>query len=324
MSRVLVTSLHRTAHAGQAHGFLIEIDWGRKRVTQKIEAPPLWSHFGARGRGGRRGLRGITYYNGLIWIASCDCLVGLTPEGLRAERMISHPYMSHIHEIEGAADGIWVTSTNGNGVFQINERQEVLKEGWIEGAPTQDMRVHMEKHYDRFHVNTVFFADNDVCAYSSTTGKVYKMWPGPVTEIAQLERRCHNVGRTKFGWIRNVSSESIVKVGDHEIPTPVRGEKSELTSPGWLRGMAWLTDTRILVGSSPATLFEIDVVERKVVGEMQLEEDVGWTTHGIYVDERKCCEGPMNTGETGENSAARKTRREKPRGLRKLLQSLRS
>src|SRR5204862_1770248 len=122
---------------------------------------------------------------------------------------------------------------------------------------------------------------------------------------------------------RNVSRESSVKVGDHEISTPVRGEKAELTSPGWLRGLAWLSDTRILVGSSPATLFEIDLLERKVVGEMQLEEDVGWTIHGIYVDERKCCES-MNPAEPAGNSTSQKTRREKPpRGLRKLLQNLR-
>ncbi len=323
MSRVLVTSLHRTADQGRAHGFLIEIDWGQKRVTQKIEAPPLWSHFGERGRGGRRGLRGITYYNGLIWVASCDCLLGFTPEGLRPERMLSHPYMSHIHEIEGVSDGIWVTSTNGNGVFQINERQEVVREAWLEGAPTQDMRVHMEKHYDRYHVNSVSFQGDEVHAYSNTTGKVFRMLPGPVTEITQLEKHCHNVGLTKFGWIRNVSGKSIVKVGDHEIATPIRGEKGEFTKPGWLRGMAWLSDTRILVGSSPLTIFEIDLIERKVVGEMYLEDDVEWTAHGLYVDDRKCTEGPINGSEiTGVQSVAKTDRARKPRGMRKLIKSL--
>ena len=323
MSRVLVTTLHRTAGADQSHGYLIEIDWDRKCVTQKIEAPPLWSQFGERGRGGRRGLRGITYYNGLIWVASCDCLFGFAPEGLRPERMISHPYMSHVHEIEGASDGIWVTSTNGNGVFQINERQEVIKEGWIEGPPTQDMRVHMEKHYDRYHVNTVFFAGTDVFGYSATTGKVYKMWPGPVTEVIELEKRCHNVSRTKFGWIRNVSGKSILKVGVDEISIPVRGEKDEFTKPGWLRGMAWLSDSRVLIGSSPATLFEIDLVERKILSEMPLEQDVGWTTHGIYVDNRKCAEGPINGNAIFDvQSIKEAVRGGRPRGMRKLFKRL--
>jgi hypothetical protein len=316
MARVLVTTLHRTADWKEAHGYLMEIDWARKVVTQKIQAPPLWSQFGERARGGRRGLRGITFHNGLVWVASCDALVGFTPEGLRPERIISHPYMAHIHEIEGCAEGIWVTSTNGNGVFLINERQEVLKEAWLEGAPSLDLRVHMEKHYDKFHVNTVFLEGAETFMYSSTTGKVYRAWPGPVTEVAQLEPRCHNVVRTKFGWVRNVSGESIVKVGDHELHTPVRGNKKDFTSPGWLRGMAWLDENRILVGTSPATLLEIDLRERKVVDQMQLEEDPGWTTHGIYVDERKCCEGGA------EHTPTQVKDEKKPRGLKKILGKL--
>src|SRR5207247_314834 len=35
---------------------------------------------------------------------------------------------------------------------------------------------------------------------------------------------------------------------------------------------------------SPATLFEIDVDEMRVVREVRLERDVCWTVHGIYVD----------------------------------------
>ncbi|HTD66289.1 MAG TPA: hypothetical protein VK846_07145, partial [Candidatus Limnocylindria bacterium] len=181
--------------------------------------------------------------------------------------------------------------------------------------------IHMENHYDHYHVNTVLFQGTDVLAYSATTGKVYKMWPGPVTEIIELEKRCHNVGPTKFGWIRNVSGKSIVKVGDHEIYTPIRGDKGEFTNPGWLRGLAWLSETRILVGSSPTMLLEIDLLERKVVAEMKLEDDPGWTTHGIYVDERKCCETPVNGIQAHKPSLAPR-RSNKPRGVRKLFKKL--
>lgn len=315
MARVLVTTLHRIAEGEQSHGYLIEVDWNRRHATQKIEAPPLWSAFSGRARGGRRGLRGITYHNGLVWVASCDCLLGFTPEGLRLERMISHPYMSHVHEIEDGGDGIWVTSTNGNGVFLINEAQEVLKECWLNGAPLKDMRVHMEKFYDEFHVNTVFCDGDEVFAYAARTGKVYRMWPGPPAEVHQLEKHCHNVGRSRFGWIRNVSGSAVVKVGDREIHVPVRGGRGEFTKPGWLRGMAWLSDTRIIVGSSPATLFEIDVAAGQVVNEMRLEEDVSWTTHGIYIDERNC-----TATESAESSATASAFAGKPlmRGLKQI------
>jgi hypothetical protein len=103
---------------------------------------------------------------------------------------------------------------------------------------------------------------------------------------------------------------------------PIRGEKAELTSPGWLRGLAWLTDTRILVGSSPATLFEIDLVQRKVIGEMKLEDDVAWTTHGIYADERKCCEDFVDDKETRRPVAENPKEAVPARGIRKLFKGL--
>ena len=117
--RVLVTTQHRVARADATHGHLLELDWERGRVVRRIEAPPLWSHFGRRDRGGRRGLRGITFFRGLIWVASCDVVYGLDPRSLEPERCVSHRYMAHIHEIEATDEGIWVTSTGGNGIFWV-------------------------------------------------------------------------------------------------------------------------------------------------------------------------------------------------------------
>ncbi|MEM2567116.1 MAG: hypothetical protein QXH20_01415 [Candidatus Bathyarchaeia archaeon] len=282
--RVLVTTLHRVSKRMQTHGYLLEIDWENQRITRRIEAPPLWSHFGWRDRGGRRGLRGITFFKGLIWVASCDALFGLDPQSLEVERIISHPYMSHIHEIEATEEGIWVTSICGNGIFLIDENQQVLKEAWLCGRPTEDLRVKLNHDMCKYHFNTVFIDGEEVFAYGLHTGQVFRMWPPPIIEVARLEKDCHNVVKTPYGWFRNVSKESVVRVGDREVKLPRRGREGEFTQPGWLRGMAWLSETRVLVGSSPASLFEIDIEKMQIVNEMQLEKDVCWTVFGIYVD----------------------------------------
>ncbi|MBI4530370.1 MAG: hypothetical protein HY709_02510 [Candidatus Latescibacteria bacterium] len=284
--RVLVTTQHRVAKSSESHGYLLEIDWSQHRIIKRIEAPPLWSHFGQRDRGGRRGLRGITFYKDLIWVASCDALFGLDPSSLDVERLISHPYMSHIHEIEATDEGIWVTSTGGNGVFLIDQDQHVLKESWLCGKPTEDLRIKLEGWRDTYHVNTVFVQEGEVFAYTLFTGQVFKMWPPPVCQVIQLEKHCHNVVKTPYGWYRNMSSVSIVRVGDREVRIPQRGRRGKFTEPGWLRGMAWLSETSVLLGSSPATLYELDIEEMRIVGEMRLEREVCWTVHGIYVDDR--------------------------------------
>ncbi len=50
--------------------------------------------------------------------------------------------------------------------------------------------------------------------------------------------------------------------------------------------MAWLSETRVLVGSSPAMICEIDIEELLIVDEFKIENDVCWTIHGIYVDNK--------------------------------------
>ena len=285
--RVLVTTQHRLAKPDESHGRLLELDWDRGRVLRRIDAPPLWSHFGGRSRGGRRGLRGITFFKGLIWVASCDVVYGLDPRSLEPECCVSHPYMAHIHEIEAAPEGIWMTSTGGNGVFLIDDTQTVLNEAWLGDPPAADLRFHLEQWRDEHHLNSVYLADDVVYAYALRSGRVFRMHPGPVTPVLQLEKGCHNVANTKHGWYRNVSRESVVRLGDREIRLPRRGRSGQFTQPGWLRGMAWLSDHRILVGSSPATVFEIDLDDMRIVKEVRLESDVCWTVHGIYADQQE-------------------------------------
>lgn len=282
--RVLATTVHRVASPTETHGFLLEIDWRRKEVLRLIEAPPLYSQFEKRNRGGRRGLRGITRFAGLIWFASCDALFGLEPQSLCLERIVTHPWMAHIHEIEAGKGGIWVTSTGGNGIFQVGLDQQALQASWLCGEPDVDLRVYLEKERDRYHVNTVFESDSKMCAYAHTTGQVFQMLPLPVTEVAVLEEGCHNVTPTEFGWFRNDSRHGWVRVGDRKLKMPRRGIAGEFTQPAWLRGMARLPNGNFLVGSSPASLYEIDPRHMRIVDRMYLTDDVGWTIHGIFVD----------------------------------------
>ena len=287
--RVLASTVHRVANDRQTHGFLVEIDWSTKRVLRLIEAPPIFSHLSPRNRGGRRGLRGITLFNDLIWVASCDSLLGLTRRTLELDRVISHPWMAHVHEIVADTDGIWVTSTGGNGVFKVGVDQRALEAHWLNGEPAEDLRVHLDRARDLFHVNTVFEREGLLFAYSMVTGQVFCVRAAEdrreLVPFAQLEPGCHNVVLTEHGWFRNESAQCMVRIGDRSLEMPRRGVAGEFTQPGWLRGMAPTPSGRFLVGSSPASLYEIDPVKMEIVDAMSLSDDVCWTIHGIYVDD---------------------------------------
>jgi hypothetical protein len=297
--RVLASTVHRVASDRQTHGFLVEIDWTRKLVLRLIEAPPIFSHFSPRNRGGRRGLRGITHFHDLIWVASCDALLGLSRTTLELDRVISHPWMAHVHEIVADSDGIWVTSTGGNGVFKVGVDQRALEAHWLNGEPVDDLRVHLDRARDVFHINTVFDREGVVFAYSMVTGQVFRPrkregGDSEFVPFAQLEAGCHNVVMTEHGWFRNESATSTVHIGSRSLAMPRAGLPGEFTQPGWLRGMALTPNGRFLVGSSPATIYEIDPAKMEIVDAMSLSEDVCWTIHGLFVDDPMVIDMPSD------------------------------
>jgi len=290
--RILASTVHRVASDRQTHGFLVEIDWTRKLVLRVVEAPPIFSHLSPRNRGGRRGLRGITLFQDLLWVASCDALLGLTRTTLELDRVISHPWMAHVHEIVADTDGIWITSTGGNGVFKVDVEQRALEAHWLNGEPADDLRVHLDRARDVFHINTVFEREGEVFAYSMVTGQVFRRERGGLVPFAQLEPGCHNVVMTEHGWFRNESATSTVHIGNQSLEMPRRGQMGEFTQPGWLRGMAIMPSGHVLVGSSPATIFEVDPAKMEVVDAMSLSDDVCWTMHGLFVDDPMVIEQP--------------------------------
>lgn len=290
--RVLASTVHRVANDRQTHGFLVEIDWTRKLVLRLLEAPPIFSHLSPRNRGGRRGLRGITLFEDLIWVASCDSLLGLNRVTLELDRVISHPWMAHVHEIVADRDGIWVTSTGGNGVFKVDREQRALEAYWLDGVPSDDLRVHLDRTRDVFHINTVFQRDGEVFVYSMVTGQVFRRDEGGLVPFTQLEPGCHNVVLTEHGWFRNESATSTVRIGGQSLQMPREGPTGEFTHPGWLRGMAGLPSGHVLVGSSPATLYEVDLEKMEIVDAMSLSDDVCWTVHGLFVDDPMVTEQP--------------------------------
>ncbi len=293
--RVLATVLHRVTDAKFRHGALLEIDWERKEVLRLIEAPPLYAELGQRERGGRRGLRGITCFDSLIWVASFDALWGLDPTTLALERVVTHPWLSDVHEIECGKGGIWVASTGADGIVLMDTDQQALSAAWLCGEPNVDRRVVLEK--DQFHVNSVFERDDRVYAYAHQTGQVFQMLPTPVTQVGVLEKYCHNVTMTELGWFRNESPQSLLRVGDKALKMPQLSVKADFALPkwlraGWLRGMARCPNGNFLVGSSPASLFEVDAVSMRVVDQFSLTDDVYWTIHGLFIDSEGSIDRP--------------------------------
>ncbi len=70
MSKVIASSVIRSAHQGESHGGVYVIDLERSEHSQVID----WNDesIGWEGRGADRGLRGIAFHDEVIYMAASD------------------------------------------------------------------------------------------------------------------------------------------------------------------------------------------------------------------------------------------------------------
>jgi hypothetical protein len=281
--RVLATVVLRTSKPQEAHGYLIAIDWGTRRVLRTIAAPGLYSELGYRNRGGRRGFRGLARHRGQVWLAASDAIYILDPETLGIDGVVSHRYMGSIHDLFADGDGVWVTCTGADGIFKINREQEVLDERWVKGRPERDLRIHFDDTLDTLHVNSIYRHGGDLYFYAAFTGEVFRVTASGVEVTHTIEPMCHNVFQDEGGFFRAVSPVSELRYGETTVVLPREGPSREFTHPGWLRGLEWLPNGHVLVGSSPARIFEVDLKAGRLVDQLVLKEDSNWTISGITV-----------------------------------------
>jgi len=281
--RILATVVLRTSKPQEAHGFLVAIDWATRRVVRTIAAPALYSELGYRNRGGRRGFRGLARHRGKVWLAASDAIYLLDPAEMAIVGMVSHRYMGSIHDLFGEDDGVWVTCTGADGIFKIGEGQDVIDERWAKGPPTHDLRIHFDDALDTLHVNSIYRYRGELYFYAAFTGEVYRVTAAGLEVTDTLEAMCHNVFRDERGFFRSVSPLSELRYGDRTIALPRGGPSGEFTHPGWLRGLERLPNGHVLVGSSPARIFEVDLQAARVVDQLVLKEDSNWTISGIAV-----------------------------------------
>ena len=71
-----------------------------------------------------------------------------------------------------------------------------------------------------------------------------------------------------------------------EIHGPEAGQSRQFATEGWVRGMCWLSDDLLVVGTSPASLVSINLRTFKIEDRMTLETDVRHAVHGL-------CSAPM-------------------------------
>jgi hypothetical protein len=120
---LIATSVVRGAEQGDSHGGIYLVDFATQEVTQVVD----WntSEIDFQGRGWDRGLRGIAFFAGEIYIAASDELF-VYDQNFQIKRSFRSTYLKHCHEIFQLNNHLYLTSTGHDSILAFDLEKQAF------------------------------------------------------------------------------------------------------------------------------------------------------------------------------------------------------
>ena len=316
--RVFVTTILRKSQDKDFTGYLYELDWHTQSIRKQIPLPidpsvPYWNP-----RGGNRGGRGMATHSGILYVGVAERILKFSKE-LELIGDIVHPYFGSLHAMVSDDDGLWVTSGLHDLVLKISYKGEILDEWWGHesnylrkkfGLRRRILNIGLKFPEDKFmecyakyageelfHINSLSKVGENVYVYLPTVRSHVRIRPLPEKIILfdpsitmghdgtiTPDNRAI-INDTHYQTIRiydlDTKKRRIKTLGTKLIE--VDGPSTQFASGGWQRGLSHVSADIYLAGTSPATVFEIDVANDKMGTVMRIDSNPKNSVHNIFV-----------------------------------------
>ncbi|NNK37767.1 MAG: hypothetical protein HKP03_04760, partial [Xanthomonadales bacterium] len=220
---LIATSVVRGAEQGASHGGIYLIDFVGRDVRQVVD----WdtSSIDFQGRGWDRGLRGIAFFGGEIYIAASDELF-VYDQQFRIQRSFRSSYLKHCHEIHQLNNHLYLTSTGHDSILAFDlEKQNffwaihlalgeegpvgtaydpngINGPGGANGPPAQNL----------LHLNNVYADKRGMFASGMRTEGILHIGNGNVVSKAvDMPQGMHNARPFRDGVLFNDTSSDLVR-----------------------------------------------------------------------------------------------------------------
>lgn len=301
MTCLIATSVVRGSNQGESHGgiYLINLE------TDEILQPVDWNTLNIdwQGRGWDRGLRGIAFHDGNIYVAASDELF-VFDQGFRQVASYRNDYLKHCHEISVFKDHLFISSTGYDSVLGFNLTTNAFD--WALHVTSDGMRFG-GKRFDpngtdgplllnKLHINTVFCDEHGMFISGLRTENVLTFNGRAVGALTSLPEGSHNARPFKDGILFNDTRANAVRFEsptgraafrvprfpDHKL-THTKLDDTRIARQGFGRGLCVIDDTRIAAGSSPSTISIYDLESQRPEKVINLSMDVRNAIHGLEV-----------------------------------------
>jgi hypothetical protein len=313
LPRVICSSVIRSVHQGESHGGVYLVDLEDGTVEQVVD----WSDPGIdwEGRGGDRGLRGIAFHQGLVYLAASDEIF-VYDRSFRRLGSITNRYLHLCHEISIRGDRLFLASTGFDSVLEY----DLAAGRFVRGTTLRYARiwrlrrtlgVRVRPSFRRFdpeqsggptpgdtsHVNQAFVHDGGLFTCGTKLAGLWRIDDERPTRHAIVPFGTHNTRPFRDGVLFNHTRTDRICYADRRgrvlrsvpLPTYPTDEllhadlSRDLARPAFGRGLTELGDGLIVGGCSPATVSVYDIDKESVVTSVTITKDVRNAIHGLEV-----------------------------------------
>ena len=306
---LIATSVVRGAEQGDSHGGVYLVNFADQQVTQVVD----WntSEIDFQGRGWDRGLRGIAFFDGEVYIAASDELF-VYDQDFKIKRSFRSTYLKHCHEIFQLNNHLYLTSTGHDSILAFDLEKQVffwaihlaLGEEEPVGTAYDPQNINGPggangpAAQNLLHLNNVFADNRGIFASGIKTGGILHIGDkNVVTQIVDMPQGMHNARPFRDGVLFNDTSSDVVRyVGrdgtQQSFPVPVYDvselEHAELADgqlarQGFGRGLCVINDRMIAAGSSPSTITLYDLESGSKITHVNFSMDIRNAIHGLEV-----------------------------------------
>lgn len=300
---LIATSVVRGSEQGESHGGVYIVDPTSQSVRQMLDwntADIDWS-----GRGWDRGLRGMAFHEGEVYVAASDELF-VFDQQFRQLRSFRNRYLKHCHEISVHRGVLYLTSTGFDSILAFSLDKQQFTWGLCASKTAGQWQAHRfdpnsptgPQPSNVLHINYVDCSDEGICISGLRTNGIIGLG-AEMRLIPQVELPpgAHNARLFADGVLFNDTSANymryVTRDGDERrfmFPTydpddlEFTGiDDAKIARQGFGRGLCVIDESYVAAGSSPSTVTVFDLQQNEVVFSVNFSMDIRNAIHGLEI-----------------------------------------
>jgi hypothetical protein len=302
--KLVTTTVVRGSRPGESHGGAYLLDLDARATWQVVD----WNRPGIdwQGRGWDRGLRGIAFDGGTVYVAASDELLAFTPD-FRPVGAWRNPYLKHCHGISAWERTLYLASAGFDAILGFDLDRQAFRWGMhVVASQFRFQGRAFDPHKDdgplmlnKLHLRDVHCTRGGLYITGLKTGGMLLFNGREIRMAVELPAGARDARPFRDGVLFNDTEAGVLRYAgrgegreDRAMPVPTypaetllnqEREASAGSRQGFARGLAVLSETQVAGGSSPSTVTVYDLARNERLLSVNLTRDLRSAIQGLEV-----------------------------------------